>query len=57
MKASTNLHRVRFLAILLVAMMTLLAGCGSSGGGSSPGTAETGSVAIFIKDGPADEFA
>jgi len=59
MKATTNLHRVRFLAILLVAMMSLLAGCGSSGGGggSSPGTAETGSVAIFIKDGPADEFA
>jgi hypothetical protein len=59
MKSASNLYRVRFLTILLVAMMTLLAGCGSSGGGegSTSSTAETGSVAVFIKDGPSEEFA
>lgn len=58
MKSASNLYRVRILAILLVAMMTLLAGCGSSGGGegSTSSTAGTGSVAVFIKDGPTDEF-
>jgi hypothetical protein len=61
MKATTNMHRVRFMAILLVAMMTLLAGCGGGGGssegGSSSVTAQTGTVAVFVKDGPSDEFA
>jgi hypothetical protein len=47
-----------FLAILLVAMMTVLAGCGGGGGGggSSPATAQTGTVAVFVKDAPTDEF-
>ena len=59
MKSASNLCRVRFLAILLVAMMTVLAGCsgGGCGGESSSGTAQTGTVAVFVKDGPSDEFA
>lgn len=59
MKSASNLHVVRFLMVLLVAMMTVLAGCGGGegGGGSSPTAAQTGSVAIFVKDGPSDEFA
>ena len=58
MKNATNLHVVRFLTVLLVAMMTVLAGCGGGGGrrGSSPAAAQTGTVAVFVKDGPADEF-
>jgi hypothetical protein len=60
MKATTNLHRVRFMAILIVAMMTVLAGCGGGGGssegGSSSATAQTGTVAVFVKDGPAEQF-
>ena len=55
MKSASNLYRVRFLAILLVAMMTLLAGCGSSGGGGES-SAGTGTVAVFVKDSPTDEF-
>ena len=55
-----NLPVWRMLSVLLVAIMTVLAGCGGGGGssegGSSPVTAQTGSVAIFIKDGPTDEF-
>ena len=46
----------RFLSILLVALLTLLAGCGGGGGDGSSATAQTGTVAIFIKDGPADQF-
>ncbi len=39
-------------------MMTVLAGCGGGGGGgSSPAAAQTGTVAVFVKDGPSDEFA
>jgi len=47
-----------FLAILLVAMMTVLTGCGGGGGGggSSPAAAQTGTVAVFVKDGPTDQF-
>ncbi len=55
MKSASNLYSVRFLAILLVAMMTLLAGCGSSGGGGES-SAGTGTVAVFVKDSPTDEF-
>ena len=55
-----NLPVRRMLWVLLVAIMTVLAGCGGGGGssegGSSPVTAQTGSVAIFIKDAPTDEF-
>ena len=48
---------VRFLTVLLVAMMTVLAGCGGGGGGgSSPAAAQTGTVAVFVKDGPAEQF-
>src|SRR5512137_3058451 len=56
MKSASNLRVVPFL---MVAMMTVLAGCGGGGGGSasSPGTAQTGTVAVFVKDGPSDEFA
>jgi hypothetical protein len=50
----------RVLCLLLVAMISMLAGCGGGGGGggSSSGAPEagTGTVAIFIKDGPTDEF-
>lgn len=46
----------RFLSLLLVALLTLLAGCGGGGGDGSSATAQTGTVAIFIKDGPADQF-
>ena len=46
----------RFLSLLLVALLTLLAGCGGGGGEGSSVTAQTGTVAIFIKDGPADQF-
>jgi len=58
MKSASNLHVVRFLMVLMVAMMTVLAGCGGGegGSGSSSVTAQTGSVAIFVKDGPTDEF-
>jgi hypothetical protein len=46
------------LAILLVAMMTVLTGCGGGGGGggSSQAAAQTGTVAVFVKDGPSDQF-
>src|SRR5512137_836676 len=56
MKSASNLRVVPFL---MVAMMTVLAGCGGGegGGGSSPGTTQTGTVAVFVKDGPSDEFA
>jgi hypothetical protein len=59
MKSASNLNVIRFLMVLLVAMMTVLAGCGGGGGesASSPGTAQTGTVAVFVKDGPSDEFA
>lgn len=46
----------RFLSLLLVALLTLLAGCGGGGGEGSSVTAQTGTVAIFIKDAPTDEF-
>lgn len=46
----------RFLPLLLVALLTLLAGCGGGGGEGSSVTAQTGTVAIFIKDAPTDEF-
>ena len=47
------------LAVLLAAMLTALAGCGGGGGGggaASPSGAQTGTVAVFVKDGPADQF-
>ena len=58
MKSASNLNVIRFLMVLLVAMMTVLAGCGGGGGesASSPGTAQTGTVAVFVKDGPAEQF-
>jgi len=47
----------RVLSIVVVAMMVSLAGCGGGGGGgASPSGVQTGTVAIFIKDGPTDEF-
>lgn len=48
----------RFLSLILVALMTALSGCGGGGGGGdgSSVTAQTGTVAIFIKDAPTDEF-
>ena len=58
MKNTTNLHWVRFLTILLVAVTTVLAGCSGGGGGgeSAPASVQTGTVAVFVKDGPTDEF-
>lgn len=57
MKKASNLHVIRFLMVLLVALMTALAGCGGGGGGeSSPAAAQTGTVAVFVKDGPAEQF-
>ena len=60
-KIAENLHVIRFLMVLLVAMMTVLSGCGGGGGGdsssSSSGTVQTGTVAVFVKDGPSDEFS
>ena len=60
MKSASNLHIVRFLTVLIVAIMTVLAGCGGGGGdggsSSSSGTAQTGTVAVFVKDGPTDQF-
>lgn len=57
MKKASNLHVIRFLMVLLVAMMTALAGCGGGGGGgSSPAATQTGTVAVFVKDGPAEQF-
>jgi hypothetical protein len=47
------------LAVLIAAMLTALAGCGGGGGGggaASPSGAQTGTVAVFVKDGPADQF-
>ena len=57
-KKASNLHVIRFLMVLLIAMMIGLAGCGGGGGGggSSPAAAQTGTVAVFVKDGPADQF-
>jgi hypothetical protein len=59
-KKASNLHVIRFLMVLLIAMMIGLAGCGGGGGssegGSPSGTAQTGTVAVFVKDGPADQF-
>ena len=54
MKNTTNLHWVRFLTILLVAVTTVLAGCSGGGGGgeSAPASVQTGTVAVFVKDGP-----
>ncbi len=47
----------RVLSLILVSLMIVLAGCGGGGGGgSSSGTAATGTVAVFIKDAPTDEF-
>lgn len=47
----------RVLSIVVVAMMVSLAGCGGGGGGgASPSGVQTGTVAIFVKDGPTDEF-
>jgi hypothetical protein len=53
-----NLPVWRMLSVLLVAIMTVLAGCGGGGGegGSTTAAAQTGTVAIFVKDGPADQF-
>ena len=53
---SKKLTDFRFLSLLLVALLTLLAGCGGGGGEGSSVTAQTGTVAIFIKDAPTDEF-
>ncbi len=46
------------LSYVLVAVMALVAGCGGGGGGGegAPVTVQTGTVAIFIKDAPTDEF-
>jgi cytoskeletal protein CcmA (bactofilin family) len=47
----------RVLCLLLVAMMSMLAGCGGGGGSSSGAPAAgTGTVAVFVKDSPTDEF-
>jgi len=47
----------KVLSLALVAVMTLLAGCGGGGGGGgASATPGTGTVAIFIKDGPTEEF-
>lgn len=48
----------RLLSLIIAALAMLLAGCGGGGGGggSSSGTAATGTVAVFIKDAPTDEF-
>ncbi len=46
----------RLLLVLLAAAMIALAGCGGGGGGGST-SAQTGSVAVFVKDGPADQFS
>jgi hypothetical protein len=53
-----NLPVWRMFSVLLVAIMTVLAGCGGGGGegGSTPAAAQTGTVAVFIKDGPTDQF-
>jgi hypothetical protein len=59
----TNSCGYRVLCLLLVAMMSMLAGCGGGGGGGgsssgAPGApgASTGTVAVFVKDGPSDQF-
>ncbi len=46
----------RVLSFALVAVMALFSGCGGGGGEGSSVTAQTGTVAIFIKDAPTDEF-
>lgn len=47
----------RLLSLVIAALLTMLAGCGGGGGGEgSSVTAQTGTVAVFIKDGPADQF-
>jgi hypothetical protein len=47
----------RLLSLVIAALLTMLAGCGGGGGGDgSSVTAQTGTVAVFIKDGPADQF-
>jgi hypothetical protein len=59
MKKTGDTSVSRPLAVLLAAMMTVLFGCGSGGGGggaSSSDMPQTGTVAVFVKDGPADEF-
>jgi hypothetical protein len=59
MKKTGDTGVSRLQAVLLAAMMTVLFGCGSGGGGgdaSSSDTAQTGTVAVFVKDGPADQF-
>jgi hypothetical protein len=55
----TNSCGYRVLCFLLVAIMCMFAGCGGGGGGgSSSGAPEasTGTVAVFVKDGPAEQF-
>jgi hypothetical protein len=56
----TNSCGYRVLCLLLVAMMSMLAGCGGGGGGGGSSSvapeASTGTVAVFVKDGPADQF-
>ena len=58
MNPSMDLRVCRLIAVLLVAMMTALSGCGGGGGGGGASTsgAQTGTVAVFVKDGPADQF-
>jgi len=46
----------KLLSFILVAVMTVLAGCGGGGGGGVSATSGTGTVAVFIKDGPTDQF-
>ena len=46
----------RVLSFALVVAIALFSGCGGGGGDGSSVTAQTGTVAIFIKDAPTDEF-
>jgi hypothetical protein len=53
---STCLRGCGILTILLFALISMLAGCGGGGGSSDAPQAGTGTVAVFVKDSPTDEF-
>lgn len=61
MKGKTNSRGKVFLrSLLMLFFITTLAAvtgsCGGGGGGASSSTGGTGTVSVFIKDGPTDEF-
>jgi hypothetical protein len=52
-----NLHYLCLAGVIALGFVTIVATGGGGGGGSSSSSGGTGSVAVVLTDGPADEYA